>query len=154
IGVLAVIEYALLEVSARAPRAPKLAVAAFVGGVAFGGPFRDGTLEVRVAHAATSLAFAHEAPATASGRRVLPPLSSRRARIPNVLYIVTESVRASDYIAPDLFDYARAARVRAHYWSSQSPSFFERDDVASAVDSFVSSDTLLGHVMDDDGEAI
>lgn len=61
-----------------------------------GGPSRHGTTEIRTAFAATSFALASPPPAAVS-RRQLPPLASKRARVPNVLYVVTESVRASDH---------------------------------------------------------
>jgi hypothetical protein len=81
----------------RLGRAPRLAAAALVGvGLALGGPPSSGTTETRVAHAALALATTHDPPPHA-GRPALPPLPSRRARVPNVLFVLTESVRASDY---------------------------------------------------------
>jgi hypothetical protein len=210
---LSAIEYAWL--SRFPPRAPRrrLAALALGVGVVVGGPLRWGTTEIRTASAAASFALA--APArTSAAHRALPPLVSRRARVPNVLFVITESVRASDWCgdpaapcdlapethamlparvpllelrtassytaislsvlltglpqlgprapiagAPDLFDLVRATRadgrpVGMHYWSAQSPAFFERADVATAVDSYVTADTFLGHVTDDIGEAV
>lgn len=178
-----------------------------------GGPPRYGTTEIRTAIAATSFALAAP-PRTGTSHRQLPPLVSRRSRVPNVLYVVTESIRASDYCgdprepcpvapevsallpdrvalrelratsaytaismsalltglsqvgsrdriqqAPDLFDLARAVRdddrpLGVHYWSAHSPSFFERANPEAAVDSFLSADTIAGHVIDDVEDAV
>jgi hypothetical protein len=210
---IAAIEYAWISRAApRRPR-PRAAALALGAGLLAGGPLRWGTAEVRTAYAATSFALAAPTRATAA-HRALPPLASRRARVPNILYVITESVRASDWCgdpaapcvlapethallparvpllearaassytaitmsvlltglpqlgprapiaaAPDLFDLVRATRaegrpVGMHYWSAQSPAFFERADVASAVDSYLTADTFLGHVTDDIGEAV
>ncbi|MFO0758721.1 MAG: sulfatase-like hydrolase/transferase [Byssovorax sp.] len=200
---------------AKAPLRPrrKLAAMAVVIGLLLGGPLRDGTTEIRTASAATTLVRPIP-PRPPTEHRMLPPLVSRRARVPSILYVITESVRADDHCkgtgdpcptspelhallpsrvpltemragsaytaislsilltgrtqigsreainaAPDLFDLARAVRsdegpVTVHYWSSQSPSFFERTDAPRAVDSFTSADTYLGHVTDDIGEAV
>src|SRR5262249_8583979 len=152
-----------------------------------------------------SLVLAKDMPRPTGARPDVPPLVSRRSRVPNVLFVLTESVRASDYssdqtsallpsryvlrqmrsisaytaisasalltgrtqvgrrepirAAADLFDYARATRegderVSVHYWSAQSPTIFERDDLEAVVDSLVTADTLRGRVTDDDGDAI
>jgi hypothetical protein len=69
------------------------ALLAVVLGVAMGGPVRWGTTEIRTAHAATSFAMPRPA-ALRQDHRQLPPLASRRARVPSVLFILTESVRA------------------------------------------------------------
>src|SRR5262249_45123760 len=37
-----------------------------------------------------------------------------------------------------------------HYWSAHTPSFFERDDPASAVDSYVTAETMIGHPLADE----
>lgn len=182
--------------------------------VALGGPLRYGTTEIRTAVAATSFALA-KAPPARPERPNVPPLASRRARVPSVLFVVTESVRASDHCgdaeepcevapeisallperialrqmratsaytaismsalltgltqvgardriaaAPDLFDFSRSARtddgraLSVHYWSAHSPSFFERADPASSVDSFLSADQIAGRVIDDVEDAV
>jgi hypothetical protein len=209
---VAAIEYAWLGVAPRRPR-PRLALMVLALGVALGGPLRHGTTEIRTAYAASSFARPPAARAKTEHRPV-PPLVSRRSQVPNILYVITESLRASDYCtgtrapcplspelhallpdrvpllemragsaytaislsilltgrlqlgpreaintAPDLFDLARAVRadgrpMSVHYWSSQSPSFFERSDAPAAVDSFISADTFLGHVTDDIGESV
>jgi hypothetical protein len=212
-ALIAAIEYAWLSrLSLPRPR-QRLAALVLTLGIAAGGPLRYGTTEIRTAYAATTFALAPKLPERAE-HRALPELMSRRAHVPNILFIVTESVRASDFCrdteepcamspevhallpdrvpllemrvassytalsmsvlftglpqigprepiatAPDLFDLARATRVGGrpvgvHYWSSQSPSFFERSDAATAVDSFISADTFLGHVADDIEEAV
>jgi Sulfatase len=74
----------------------RLAAAAIAIGALAGGPARNGTAEIRTAHAAASFALPPRPPARAD-HAPLPPLASRRARVPSVLYIVTESVRATDY---------------------------------------------------------
>jgi len=61
-----------------------------------GGPVRWGTTEIRTAHAATSFALPPPPPPRRD-HRALPPLTSRRARVPSVLFILTESVRAPDW---------------------------------------------------------
>jgi hypothetical protein len=74
----------------------RLAFAALALGLAVGGPVRWGTTEIRTAHAATSFARP-PSPLARRDHRALPPLSSRRARVPSVLFILTESVRAPDW---------------------------------------------------------
>ncbi len=220
--VLGAIEYTWLGVVTRAlepaaharRRQRWIAAGVLIVALLAGVPFRYGTTEVRTADAATSFVLASPPPAQIA-RPAVPPLASRRARVPSVLFLVTESVRASDYCgdaseacdvapemaallpdrvalrqmratssytaismsalftgltqvgprdriatAPDLFDLARAVRaddarpLGVHYWSAHSPSFFERADPAGAVDSFVSADTIAGHVIDDVEDAV
>ncbi|WP_394847309.1 LTA synthase family protein [Pendulispora brunnea] len=98
-------EYALLTVGARAAwfqrrRTRALVVAAGALLLLAGGKLREGTLDVRLAHAA-SLAWEPSRDAEAAGAQVrVPALSSRRKRLPNVLFVLTESVRAEDYEGP------------------------------------------------------
>lgn len=81
----------------RAGRAPRvLAAVVLAFGLFFGGPPALGTTETRVAHAAVALALTRD-PVPEAGRPLLAPMTSRRARIPNVLFVLTESVRATDY---------------------------------------------------------
>lgn len=70
-----------------------LAVAA-LGGLVGLGPRRS-TPEVRAVHALKALRASHEV-STASAV-ALPPLHADRADLPSVLFVLTESVRASDY---------------------------------------------------------
>jgi hypothetical protein len=77
------------------------AVAALAVFVLAGGPLRDGTTEVRTAYAAASFAFPARTPPPAGDHPVLPPLASRRGRVPNVLFILTESVGASSFCAEE-----------------------------------------------------
>lgn len=93
---VAVIEYAWLSRwPARASRRRE-ALIALVLGVITGGPVRYGTTEIRTAYAATAFALPPPSPPRADHRQ-LPPLTSRRARVPSVLFILTESVRATDW---------------------------------------------------------
>jgi Sulfatase len=75
----------------------RLAAVALALGVLVGGPLRDGTTEIRTASAAASFAFVARPARAAGGHPALPPLASRRARVPNILFILTESVRAADW---------------------------------------------------------
>jgi glucan phosphoethanolaminetransferase (alkaline phosphatase superfamily) len=89
-------EYALL--ASRAPaRAQRRLPAAAVLALAtmFAPPLRDATPELRLADAARLLWTPAEASAATSVR--VPVLPSTRKALPNVLLIVTESVRADDY---------------------------------------------------------
>jgi len=103
IAVGGALEYALLTWAARVPIFPRVrtrATAVGLGALALlmGGKLRDGTLEVRVAHAAKlAWAPAREAGVNGAPQAHVPPLSSRRERLPNVLFVLTESVRADDY---------------------------------------------------------
>jgi hypothetical protein len=71
-----------------------------------------------------------------------------------------EGARDAILAAPNLFDFAKAARDtrgrRAHvaYYSAQSEEVFETKDVRTAVDSFVTVETLLGRPLDDDEEIV
>lgn len=102
--VIAAIEHAWLGFVAGgadgAPRARRtgrrVAAVGLAAALLAGGPLRHGTTEIRTADAATSFALASP-PAAQASRRALPPLASRRARVPSVLFVVTESVRASDH---------------------------------------------------------
>jgi hypothetical protein len=105
VAIVATLEYSLMSfahgVMGRVRPAPArasqlscvLAVAA-LGGLVGLGP-RRATPEVRAAHALTVLRM-HTEPALASAV-VVPPLHAERAELPNILLVLTESVRASDY---------------------------------------------------------
>jgi len=100
-GLVAAAEYALLAhvrvtiASSGLPR-PNVALGlAALGGLLGEGP-RRATPEVRAVHALSAL---RSRSAPASGAAVsLPPLHSERP-LPSVLVVLTESVRASDYVA-------------------------------------------------------
>jgi hypothetical protein len=94
--VIAALEYAWLARWPVARPRRRLAAAALIAGVAVGGPGRWGTTEIRTAYAATSFALP-PAPPRHLDHRPLPPLVSRRARVPSVLFVLTESVRAEDW---------------------------------------------------------
>jgi glucan phosphoethanolaminetransferase (alkaline phosphatase superfamily) len=183
-----------------------LLVVAVLGGLVGSGP-RHATPEVRALHALTALRVRREA--AVASQVSLPPLLAERAELPNVLFVLTESVRASDYRgggehptapetaaltagrvdleqlravssytalslsailtgrsqegardailrSPSLFDFAHAARDASGappvvaYFSSQSSTVFEADEVRAAVDRFTSIETTRGHDVEDD----
>ncbi len=60
--------------------------------------------------------------------------------------------------APTLFDYVKASRVDGRppwtaYWSAQAASVLPRD-LRASVDSWVTLETLLGHGVDDEDDAV
>ncbi len=184
-----------------------LAVAA-LGGLFGLGP-RRATPEVRAVHALTALGTPHEEARSAAVS--LPPLITDRPELPSILFVLTESVRASDYRsegplatapetaaltrgrtdlaqlraissytalslsailtghaqngpraeilrAPTLLDFAHAARD-AHgarptvaYFSSQSETVFETDQMRGAIDEIVTIETLRGRDVEDDAD--
>jgi glucan phosphoethanolaminetransferase (alkaline phosphatase superfamily) len=178
-------------------------------GLAGAGP-RHATPEVRAFHAFAALRLRHEPEPLASAIS-LPPLHAERALLPDILFVLTESVRASDYRAggdeptapetaavtrgrvdlaelravssytalslsailtgrsqegtraailrsPSLFDFAHAARDATGarpvvaYFSSQSRTVFETDEVRAAVDRFATIETIRGHDVEDDSD--
>ncbi|MEO6421057.1 MAG: sulfatase-like hydrolase/transferase [Polyangiaceae bacterium] len=211
-AIVASVEFLLLR--APSSRREKRGAAAFTFVVAFAcaAPIRDGTPEFKLFEATRLAWVPRDAEATEAAHVPLAP--STRKVLPNVLVILTESVRASDYCsehvekcdvapevnalvpdrvplrelrslasytavavsalitgrtqeasrldiarAPDIFDFVRAVRLgdaRPHlaYLSAQSDSLFERNDVRSAVDSFVSIETLVGHAVDDEDSVV
>jgi glucan phosphoethanolaminetransferase (alkaline phosphatase superfamily) len=112
VAALAAVEYALVSLVQRAlaRRAPapagpaangardrSLAVvlaAASFGGLAGLGP-RHATPEVRAVHALSALGARREPPVASAV--TMPPLHADRAELPSILFVLTESVRASDY---------------------------------------------------------
>ena len=181
---------------------------AVLGGLMGAGP-RHATPEMRAVHALLAHRDRHEAPVASPIS--LPPLVSERAELPNVLFVLTESVRASEYRSggslptaaetaaltrgrvelaqlravssytalslsailtgrsqegareailrsPSLFDFAHAARDTAGarpvvaYFSSQSSTVFEADQVRAAVDRFTTIETIRGHDVEDDAD--
>ena len=81
----------------RPPLPRRLAAVALALGVLVGGPLREGTTEIRTASALVAAARVTPPPRVAGGHAPLPPLASRRARVPSILFILTESVRAADW---------------------------------------------------------
>jgi membrane-anchored protein YejM (alkaline phosphatase superfamily) len=71
-----------------------------------------------------------------------------------------EGPRDAILAAPNLFDFAKAARDAGGrrpyvaYYSSQSEEVFETKDVRAAVDRFVTVETLLGHPLEDDEDIV
>lgn len=207
-------ELALLSLAHRVARARRGVVPALLAlAVVFlvlGPPLRRATPEVRLGHAVAITARDATRSKESAGDRVasavtLPPLHVDRP-LPSVLLILTESVRAEDYVAagatatapetakvtpgrvdlaemrsvasytavslsailtarsqegarddilraPNLFDFARAARdpkgkrPTVAYWSSQSHQVFESKDVRASLDRFTTIEHLLGREL-------
>lgn len=89
-------EYAWLSTTGAERRRGRAAIAVLATAFVLGGPLRHGTLELRSAQAAARLALSAR-PGVAVGRPALGPLSSTRDSVPNVLFVLTESVRAADW---------------------------------------------------------
>ena len=193
----------------RAVTAAVLLAGAACAGLAGSGP-RHATPELRAVHALAALRLRHEPEPLASAIS-LPPLHAEREVLPDILFVLTESVRASDYRAygdaptapetaaltrgrvelaelravssytalslsailtgrsqeggrdailasPSLFDFAHAvrdasgARPVVAYFSSQSRTVFETDQVRAAVDRFATIETIRGHDVEDDAD--
>ncbi len=206
-ALVAGVEYACLSYSPRIGKWPRIGAVAVFAIALFAIPhLRDGSPDVSAIWALRLVMRPADAHAAADVQ--VPALSSRRARLPNVLVILDESVRATDYSAettpettaltagrvelremrsvasytaiavsslltsrppteranaldhaPYLFDFVRAVRraterVHVGYYSSQTDSLFERRDVRSATDAFVTVDDLVGHRVDDIDDVI
>ena len=70
-----------------------------------------------------------------------------------------EGTSAEIAAAPNAFDFARAARAAGRgpsvaYWSAQLESLFERKDIRSSTDSFVTLPDLIGRPIDDEDSVI
>ncbi|MBS2013654.1 MAG: sulfatase-like hydrolase/transferase [Deltaproteobacteria bacterium] len=204
IVVVAGLEYLALSLVRRSLQEQLPAPSRALGALAFAGLVsagpRHATPEVRAVHALTALRTKH-VPVKAAAAP-LPPLLVERP-LPNVLFVLTESVRAVDYRpsgdaptapetkkvtegrvdleqlrsvssytavsvsavltarsqegsradilrSPSLFDFAHAARDRhgvrptVAYYSAQSETVFETNEVRAAVDRFVSIETIHG----------
>jgi len=202
-AVVTMIELALLTVARwDAGRRARVVfvLAAFVA-IVIGPEPRHSTPDVRAFHALRVLG--HDAPRPIAGAVALPPLHSARSETPDVLFILTESVRTVDYVphgpeatapasaeatpgrleldelrsissytavslsaiitglsqegerddilqAPNLFDFAHAARADVGYYSAQSRETFETKDVRAAVDHFVTLETIAGREVEDE----
>jgi hypothetical protein len=97
VAMASVVEYALLSLARlQIPGRVRIgaAIAALVL-VLVGPRPADGTPEMRLADAARAFASRREPPI--EGAVSLPALPSRRAELPSVLLVVTESVRATEY---------------------------------------------------------
>lgn len=206
IAVVAALEYVLLgavraRLAGRLPRTTYALGAVAFTGLVSAGP-RHATPEVSALHSLTALRAKHVV--VKATKATLPPLLVEKP-IPNVLFVLTESVRSADYRpggdaptapetaklplsrgrvelaqlravssytavslsailtartqegprdailrAPSLFDYAHAARdshgerPTVAYYSAQSETVFETNDVRAAVDRFVSIETIHG----------
>ncbi len=212
LAVIASVEMFLLATPVRRSEKRGAAALTFVIAFACAAPIRDGTPEFRELEAVRLAWAPRDAEAAAVAH--VPLLPSSRDELPNVLIVLTESVRASDYCsehvetcdvapevnalvpdrvplrelrslasytavavsalitgrtqvasrsdiarAPDVFDFVRAVRAGAArpyvaYLSAQSDSLFERNDVRSAVDSFATIETLVGHPVEDEDTVV
>jgi hypothetical protein len=95
IVLVGLLEYAWLHWAAP-PRVPWAVVGALlVGGLLVGRSPRAATAEIRVGHAVLTLLTTRDARASTE-RLALPELESGRSELPDVLLLLTESVRASD----------------------------------------------------------
>ena len=173
---------------------------------------RIATPELRLLDAVRGL---HRAEVTRVAAAVqLPLLPSRATRLPSVLFVLGESVRASDYCAdarpscpvaprvnarlperialpelrsiasytaisvgavlsgrtqlgtlqelttaPTVFDFVHAVRAGAErpwvaYYSSQLASIFDRTDLRTGTDAWVTLEDLLGHPVADEDDVI
>ena len=70
-----------------------------------------------------------------------------------------EGTAAEIAAAPNAFDFARASRAggpgpRVAYWSAQLESLFERKEIRSSTDSFVTLPDLIGRPIDDEDSVI
>lgn len=94
---VAAIELGVMELASRAPfarvKVPVIVLAALAG-LLSGAP-RHATPEVRALNALWALKERRPPPDT--GKVQLAPLYTERARLPNVMFVLTESVRAEDY---------------------------------------------------------
>lgn len=112
VGIVSALQYALLALVHRRLRArppphrwghSAVLVVASLGGL-FGMDPRRATPEIRAVHALAALRANPESRAadvrvkgSASSAIALPPLHADRAELPSILFILTESVRASEY---------------------------------------------------------
>ncbi len=197
--VASAIEFFVLSFAHRVEKRARFACASAMVVAFFFVHLREASPDVAAISSLHVLAKTHEAHAASSV--TVDALASQRARIPNVLFILDESVRASDYDgetapettaltkgrvdlremrsvasytsicvsslltsrpptesdasldhAPYIFDFARAVhrlneRVHVVYFSAQTDSLFERRDVRTATDAFVTVDDLMGSVL-------
>lgn len=93
--VVAAIEFAWLGSLAPPPVNWPILAVALVGGFLMAGTPQRGTSEIRTAHAAWVLMRTREANPN-DARESLPELQLTRTELPNVLIVITESVRARD----------------------------------------------------------
>jgi glucan phosphoethanolaminetransferase (alkaline phosphatase superfamily) len=224
VALVTALEYALLAFFHRAlahfeatrprragKRVRLLLTVAVLAALLGAGP-RHATPEVRAFHALSALRLRHEPAAGSAGSALsLPPLHAERKQLPDILFVLTESVRARDYRpsgdaptapetatltrgrvdlaqlravssytalslsailtgrsqegnraailrSPSLFDFAHAARDASGarpvvaYFSSQSRTVFETDEVRAAVDRFATIETTRGRDVEDDAD--
>ena len=105
VALVAAVEYALLSIAHRALRSfggvRHVGMTGVLGVASLGGLFglgpRRATPEVSAFHALTALRVHHEPPVASA--ITLPPLHADRAELPSILFVLTESVRAIDYVS-------------------------------------------------------
>lgn len=103
-AVVAAIEYLVLAGAKRERPSQRLVPVLALAGL-LGPPLRLATPDVRAVHALR--AFAQKKEPVVAGAVALPPLHSDRTAVPNVLFVLSESIRASDYLpetTPELRD--------------------------------------------------
>jgi hypothetical protein len=94
-AVVAAIEYAVLAAVKRETPSLRLVPALALAGL-FGPPLRAATPDIRALHALRAITQKKEP--VVAGAVALPPLHSERPAVPNVLFVLSESIRASDYV--------------------------------------------------------
>ncbi len=105
------LEYALLRLSTDASWSPRRPAAMLIAGILLSGPARQGPPDLQLVESVRLLWQPKDQ--TPVARVQVPPLVSTRPRLPNVLLIVTESVRGKDYCAEGAAACAVAPRTLA-----------------------------------------
>jgi hypothetical protein len=122
--VVAALELAILTLAQRrfGLRAGALLAAGACAAIASGPELRLATPEVRALDALGVLRRAPPAPV--AGAVALPALQSARREVPDVLFVLTESVRAADYVS-------RGPEATAPEVAEATPGRFELDELRS-----------------------
>ena len=128
------LEYTLVAFAPKV-RPRNAGIAGALGAVCFalGPPWRDASPDVEALWSLRVLARAHEARAASSV--TLPALPTKRARLPNVLFVLTESVRASDYQADDAPRTAELTQGRIDFAQMRSVASYTAIAVSSLLTS-------------------
>jgi glucan phosphoethanolaminetransferase (alkaline phosphatase superfamily) len=144
---LACAEYAVLVAGGEPVRRPRALTAGawlIASSVALALPLRLGTPELRVLDAVT-LAWAPKSAAAAATAQV-PPLPSRKEEAPSILFVLTESVRATSYCGDPAVACAVAPEVSALF--PRRVAFTEMRSVGSytavAVSALITGQTQQG----------
>ncbi len=133
-AVVAAAEWALLARGAVLSRRARIvALVVAIAGVPFLPALRDASPNLA---ALSSLRVFFRAPVAHAASSVsVPPLRSRRARLPNVLFILDESVRASDYDAATAHETAALTAGRVDLPEMRSVASYTSIAVASLLSS-------------------